>query len=93
VRKACAVSENPLERRRLLNILVEDHRGYAFTPSILREADEVISRMLEERRTGGRILSFFSRHPAVDSGLDLLYRKSVHVRVPYAWCERISFLR
>jgi hypothetical protein len=48
VRMAFAVSDNPFKRRKLLNILVEDHKGYALPPSILQDADALIKMILDE---------------------------------------------
>jgi hypothetical protein len=48
VRKACAFSGNPLRRRKLLHILVEEHEGYALPPSILDDADAVIE-LIQQR--------------------------------------------
>jgi hypothetical protein len=50
VRKVFAVSDNPLKRRKLLKILVEDHAGYALPLSILEDADEIINMILKDER-------------------------------------------
>ncbi len=50
VLKAIGVSENPFMRRKLLSILVEDHKGYALPPRILQEADAIIEMILEKGR-------------------------------------------
>ena len=49
--KVCTVIEHPMERRKLLYILVEDHEGYALPPGILDDADEIIRRILDEQKT------------------------------------------
>ena len=49
VHKSLTVSDNPLERRRFLNLLVEDHKGYALPPSILDDA-EVFIKMINEQK-------------------------------------------
>jgi len=48
VSKAIGVNENPFKRRKLLNIIVEDHKGYALPPSILQEADKLIEMILKK---------------------------------------------
>jgi hypothetical protein len=49
VRRALPVSDNPLERRKLIYIAVEDEQGYALPPRILEDMETVV-RMITERR-------------------------------------------
>jgi hypothetical protein len=50
VRKALKISDNPFKRRRLLDVLVRDHEGYALPPWILEQADALIESILEDER-------------------------------------------
>lgn len=49
VRRASTVSSNPLERRKLIYILVEKEAGYALPPTIVEDLDILLKMIADER--------------------------------------------
>jgi hypothetical protein len=47
ISEVARVSDNPLVRRRLLYVLVKDHEGYALHPSIVDDARQLVTMVLE----------------------------------------------
>lgn len=53
VRASMPVSDNPMRRRKLIYVVVEDEAGYALPPHLVDDMSELVRRILKDQPPGG----------------------------------------